>query len=109
MNSQVGRDMVSLGKRRHRALVPAAGQTQVVASLTPDMVVSDVLVEQLGIVKVLETRVPLADVVVREDEGLGRWNAVHAANRFFFWLFFFCLCVFALDAEVGESEGCGSN
>lgn len=55
MDSQVGGDMVSLGKRGHRALVPATSQAQVVVSLAADMVVPQVLVEHLGVVKVLET------------------------------------------------------
>lgn len=55
MDSQVGGDMVSLGKRGHRALVPATGQAQVMVSLAADMVVPQVLVEHLSIVKVLKT------------------------------------------------------
>lgn len=55
VDSQVGGDMVSLGKRGHRALVPATGQAQIVVSLAADMVVPQVLVKHLGVVKVLET------------------------------------------------------
>lgn len=53
MDSQMGCDVVSLGKGRHGALVPAAGQAEVVLRLAPDVGITKVFVQKLGVVKIL--------------------------------------------------------
>lgn len=69
--------MITLAKSADGALVPLAGQAQVVLSLPADMLVPEMLVEGLCVVKALEARVPLTDIVVREDERVWRRDAFH--------------------------------
>ena len=68
MDTQVRRDVVSFGKGLDGALIPVAGQAEVVVCFAPDMVVSEMLIECLGVAKVFVALVPLADVFVREYE-----------------------------------------
>lgn len=68
MDTQVRGDVVSFGKRLDGALVPVAGQTEVMVCFAADVVVSEMLIECLGVVKVFVALVPLANVLVREYE-----------------------------------------
>lgn len=77
MDSKMGGDMITLAKGADSALVPLASQAQVVLSLPADMLVPEMLVEGLCVVKVLEARVPLTDIIVREDERVRGRDAFH--------------------------------
>lgn len=54
VDSQVRGDVVTLGEGGDGALVPLAGEAQVVVGLAADMLVPEMLVEHFSVVEVLE-------------------------------------------------------
>lgn len=64
MDTQVRSDVVPFGKGLDGALIPVAGEAEVVMCLSADMVVSKMLVECFCVLEVFVAFVPLADVLV---------------------------------------------
>lgn len=75
MDTNVRRDVVALDGGC-AAIVPAAGQVQIVSALATDMALANVVIEGLGRLAALGTFVPLAsEVVVAGDSGTGNLGA----------------------------------
>ena len=75
MDTDVRRDVVALDGGC-AAIVPAAGQVEIVSALATDMALTDVVIEGLGRLAALGTFVPLAsEVVVASDSGTANLGA----------------------------------
>jgi hypothetical protein len=64
MDTQVRGDVVPFSEGLDGALVPVAGEAEVMVCLSADMVISQMLIECFCVFKVFVAFVPLADVLV---------------------------------------------